>query len=168
MIVVAWLKTFYENKKPLFLTGGVILLVLVVYVVSVFFRPSVPTTPPSGAPPTMTLEGSVWTGFGVPGSPVVARGDYAYAAPTEGDFQIFDIRDKQNPKIVGHVLVGFGNGVEVEGNYAYLKLLGSPPGGFVVVDISLIRRARSLSKAVGLMELIGIRRVTTNHIATGI
>lgn len=65
------------------------------------------------------LKSRLWTGFGVPGSDIEVRGNYAYIAPIEGNFQILDISDKTKPEIIGHYAIG-GSDVTVNGNYAYL------------------------------------------------
>ncbi len=90
----------------------------------------------SGIIPTIELAGSVWTGFAIPGiGDVRVRGNYAYVAPGEGDFQIIDVRTKRKPKIVGHLAVGFTWNVEVLGQYAFLWSYGDG-GGLITVDIA--------------------------------
>jgi hypothetical protein len=77
------------------------------------------------------LKSRVWTGFGVPGTDIEVKGNYAYIAPGEGNFQILDVSDKLNPQVVGHFAIT-GNDVTVIGDYAYL----SSHAGVYALDIS--------------------------------
>ncbi len=78
----------------------------------------------SGNYPTKSLissKGFAYTGFAVPGNgEVIVQGNYAYIAPGEGNFQVFDITDKRAPKPVGHFNAGFKYNPAVYKNTAYL------------------------------------------------
>jgi len=55
-------------------------------------------------PRKLQLAAALPTGFGVPGPPIVVRGNYAFVGPGEGHYSIVDISDKAKPRVVGQVL----------------------------------------------------------------
>ncbi|MFC1886943.1 LVIVD repeat-containing protein [Thermodesulfobacteriota bacterium] len=71
---------------------------------------------------TMMVEaGFAWTGFGVPGiGDIIVVGDYAYLPAGEGNFQVIDVSNKTNPKVIGHFGIGFNSWVQVKDSIAYL------------------------------------------------
>jgi len=54
-------------------------------------------------PHKLQLCATVQTGFGVPGPPIVVRGNYAFVGPGEGHYSIVDISDKTKPRVVGNI-----------------------------------------------------------------
>jgi hypothetical protein len=71
---------------------------------------------------TMMVEtGFAWTGFGVPGiGDIIVVGNYAYLPAGEGNFQVIDVSDKADPRVIGHFGIGFNNWVQVKDSIAYL------------------------------------------------
>lgn len=55
-------------------------------------------------PQKLQLAAALPTGFGVPGPPIVVRGNYAFVGPGEGHYTIVDISDKAKPRVVGQIL----------------------------------------------------------------
>ena len=51
----------------------------------------------------LCLRSALPTGFGVPGPPIVVRGDFAYAGPGEGHYSVIDCSDKRNPRVVSQI-----------------------------------------------------------------
>lgn len=126
------------HKPPTRLVTAVIITVLIFAIY--FFRDHRKDTLPIDyqplTSPAITIEGSAWTGFGVPGAGEVSvQGDFAYVAPGEGDFQVIDIKNKNRPANVGFLGVDFQSDVRVEGEYAYLKSFLNK-FGILVVDVA--------------------------------
>ena len=84
----------------------------------------------------LTVIGSTWTGFGVPGSGYIRiEEDLAVMPAGEGDFQVFDLSDPVNPEVIGHLRVDFNWVAAIYGNYAYISQ-GRTNLGLRVIDIS--------------------------------
>ena len=89
---------------------------------------------PRGDDDPGSITGSIWTGFGVPGSGFVKiRGDYAYMPAGEGEIQVIDISNPAYPQVIDSAYGDFNFSLGLYDQYLYLYRNNR---GMSAIDIS--------------------------------
>lgn len=82
----------------------------------------------------LSLVGSYWAGFGVPGSGFIKlQGDYAYLPAGEGEVQVFDVSNPPSPRVVDSAYADFNYAIGVNDAHLYLYRNNR---GMSAIDIS--------------------------------
>jgi len=80
----------------------------------------------------LSLRSALATGFGVPGPPIVVRGQFAYPGPGEGHYSVVDCTDKRHPRVVSQIASWyFSHRLLPLGDQAYFE---SSRRGLILVD----------------------------------